>query len=280
VSVMITGGSGFIGVNLALHLLREKIDVVLLDLRPPHKCVRKALENHHGYSYVQGNVFAAGPWQPIMRDVDAIVHLAAMSGVEQCKNSPLESFDVNVQGTMRMLEAAQGKRFIFASSGAVMAKPLGIYGAQKAGAEKLCEAYEALVLRFTNVYGPWSWHKTSAVHAFIRAVLAGENLLVHGDGEQKRDFIYVSDVCRAIVVGLESNFSGVETIGTNKYTSVMELARLIMEEARVDVPIVKAGDGGPSCSEGIYDSSEFGWKSAIPLKVGISKTVDWYRRHG
>ena len=157
------------------------------------------------------------------KNVSAVVHLAAQSGVPTSVENPLHDCETNVLGTLNMLEACRTNRvdnFIFASSGAPLGEveppiheekvphPVSPYGASKLAGEAYCSAYyktfgiKTVALRFGNVYGPRSSHKTSVVAKFFKRALEGLPLEIYGDGTQTRDFIYVEDLCNAIFLSL------------------------------------------------------------------------------
>ena len=151
--------------------------------------------------------------------IDVIVHLAANTGVPKSVENPRLDMECNVVGTFNMLEGARAqkvKRFVFASSGAPAGEveppiheelpphPVSPYGASKLAGEGYCSSYyrtfgiETVCLRFSNVYGPGSTHKSSVVAKFIKQALNGETLEIYGDGTQTRDFIYIDDLIDAI----------------------------------------------------------------------------------
>jgi len=164
------------------------------------------------------------------KNIDTIVHFAANTGVPVSVEHPRLDMECNVNGTFNMLEAARQnrvKRFVFASSGApageveppiheeLPAHPVSPYGASKLAGEGYCSAYfrsfaiETVALRFGNVYGPASGHKTSVVAKFIRQALAEEPLEIYGDGSQTRDFIYVDDLIESVILaGTKSGIGG------------------------------------------------------------------------
>jgi len=158
-----------------------------------------------------------------------------------------------VSGTQNLLEACREyevEKFVLASSNAAVGdreppmheemvpEPISPYGASKLAGEGLCKSYsagfeiKANALRFANVYGPHSGHKTSVVMKFIRRAQNGKRLEIYGDGGQTRDFIHASDIARGIYLTLESDVSGeVFQIGTKEETKILELARKIKELA-------------------------------------------------
>ena len=161
-----------------------------------------------------------------LRRVDAVVHLAADTRVIDSIADPTRNFDVNVAGTFGLLNLMREvgvPRLVNASTGGAILgeapppvheemapRPASPYGAAKASAEAYCSAFaasyglDAVSLRFSNVYGPLSFHKGSVVAAFMRRILDDQPLVVYGDGSQTRDYVFVEDLCDGIVVALNS----------------------------------------------------------------------------
>ena len=173
-----------------------------------------------GVELLQGDIRDATLTRDAARGMDCIVHLAANTGVGPSVEDPVKDMQSNVQGTLNMLEAARKHSvdaFIFASSSAPVGEteppvheeiaphPVSPYGASKLAGEGYCSAYyrtfgvNTVALRFGNVYGPGSTHKSSVVAKFIKQALQGETCVIYGDGTQTRDFIYIDDLVRAII---------------------------------------------------------------------------------
>jgi UDP-glucose 4-epimerase len=299
--VLVTGGAGFIGANLLRLLLESGAELrvvddlssgrreYLADLLPDLDASWIAISDLEGL-------------QAAARGADAIVHLAARSGVGPSIADPAGDFEVNVAGTFNVLEAAHRedvRKLMLTSAGAVLAgasPPLdeGVLPAPQApyGASKLCgeamvrgfsEAYgiAGVVLRFSNVYGPRCLHKSSAVPEFIRRSLRGEPLVIHGDGEQTRDFIHVDDIARAIAAALKRSEPGLYQIGTGVETSVVELARLVAEATGGEVEIEhdppRAGDARRNFFDASRARDELGWAPSIELRSGLASTCEWIR---
>jgi UDP-glucose 4-epimerase len=188
--------------------------------------------------------------------VDAIVHLAAHTRVIDSINQPLHDMEVNIQGTLNLLEAARKhgvKRFIFASSGAALGeqsppideervpRPAAPYGAAKLAGEGYCSAFyrsfglETVALRFSNVYGPRSFHKGSVIAHFIKQLLHGNPLEIYGDGTQTRDFLFIHDLTDAICASLSPASNGIAgevfQIASGRETTVLEIAQMIQDHA-------------------------------------------------
>jgi len=191
----------------------------------------------------------------VCEGVDAVVHLAANTGVMPSIENPRADCLTNVIGTFNYLEACRQngvEKFIIASSGAplgeqsppiheeMVPRPISPYGASKLCGEAYCSVYfwsfgvETVALRFGNVYGPYSIHKGSVVAKFIKHILAGEQLPIYGDGTQTRDFIYVDDVVDAIILALETPAIGGEVfqIATHREHTVVEVAEVLNRLAK------------------------------------------------
>ena len=241
------------------------------------------------------------------RDIDVVVHLAANTGVGPSVENPRKDMEANVIGTFNMLEVSRQnnvKRFIFASSGAPIGEceppiheelaphPVSPYGASKLAGEGYCSAYyktygiETVVLRFGNVYGPFSGQKNSVVAKFIKRAMTGKPLEIYGDGNQTRDFIYIDDLIRALRLSVSKNKIEGEIfqIATNKETTVSELADkliLILAESRYEN--IKMNYTGPRLGDvrrNFSDTSKalknLGWQTEIELFVGLRRTVEWF----
>jgi UDP-glucose 4-epimerase len=240
--ILITGGCGFIGTSLVSHLIKSAKNTYIRVLDNLSVGTREALSEVCDVREVIGSSISAdipyGKLELVVgdirdpdvcllccRDTDAVVHLAAQSGVPVSVENPQLDCAINVTGTLNMLEACRKNNvgaFVFASSGAPLGeveppiheqkvpRPISPYGASKLAGEAYCSSYyktfgiKTVVLRFGNVYGPGSQHKTSIVAKFFRHALNGEPLEIYGDGSQTRDFIFIEDLCNAICLSLEA----------------------------------------------------------------------------
>jgi len=257
-SILITGGCGFVGSNL-LHYLAQTGQYrlrVLDDLSTGKRTYLKDIAETEGVAVdlIEGDIRDGDGVDLALKGVDAVVHLAAIAGVPRSVEEPVMTYEVNVRGTLNLLEACKKEevdKFVFASSNAVVGEkdppvdedvvpdPISPYGATKLAGEGLCKSYSdsygirANALRFANVYGPFSDHKGSVVANFLRAALKGEELIIYGDGEQTRDFIHARDIAKAIELVLHSDCRGeVFQVGTGEEISVNFLANKITRLAR------------------------------------------------
>ncbi len=238
--------------------------------------------------------------------MDVIIHLAANTGVEPSVRNPRLDCESNVLGTLNYLEAARlggVRRFVFASSSApvgectppvheeLAARPVSPYGASKLAGEGYCSAYkrtfgiETVALRFSNVYGPLSSHKSSVVASFLRAALAGQEVTIHGDGSQTRDFLYIDDLVEAVVLAMNAGGAGGEAvqIATGRETSINELLALLDPLLAGHGVALRARRGEPRLGDvpkmySLVDKAErlLGWKPRTSLAEGLEKAVAWF----
>lgn len=319
---LITGGCGFIGRNLITKLLKEGVNYICvvdnLSVGTRHSLSQVCefsevdLPNHKNINpqkveLVVGDILNPDLALIATKGMDVIVHLAANTGVPTSVENPRKDCMTNVVGTLNYLEAARKntiKRFIFASSGApigdceppiheeIAPHPVSPYGASKLSCEGYCSAYyhtfniQTVALRFGNVYGPLSEEKTSVIAKFIRQALSGETLEIFGDGKQTRDFIYIDDLVRAILLSAKNQQSTGELfqIATNSETNITSLADKLVnilrekgvKEVHVSHKPIRLGDVKRNFSDVSKALRILGWKAEVSLDEGLKRTVDWF----
>jgi len=319
---LITGGCGFLGTALITRLINETEDKIrVLDnlsvgTKEDLSLVTKFSEqsqNNIGWDHdervalVVGDIVDDELALKVTDSADIIVHFAANTGVGPSVDNPRLDMTLNVVGTFNYLEAARinnVSRFVFASSGAPAGEveppiheelpphPVSPYGASKLAGEGYCSAYnktfgiDTVMLRFGNVYGPGSLHKSSVVAKFIRQAMSGETLEIYGDGSQTRDFIYIDDLINAVLLAsIVSNIGGEAfQIATNKETTVDEIADLIVKELSdvglKDIKLINSekrlGDVMRNYSDTSKARDLLGWISKTNLQDGIKKTVEYF----
>ena len=320
---LITGGCGFIGTSLIKILQKEgghairvvdnltvgsRKDLALVcdfeEVTTPHP---SPLTSHSPAQLVTGDILDEKLAIQASKGMDVIVHLAANTGVGPSVENPRGDCYANVIGTFNYLEAARLNnvpRFIFASSGAPAGEveppiheelpphPVSPYGASKLAGEGYCSAYfrtfgvETVALRFGNVYGPGSGHKNSVVAKFIKQALSGEILEIYGDGTQTRDFIYIDDLIRAVLLAAGCDNIGGEVfqIATNKETTVGEMTDILVsvlnQRGVSDVKVLngetRLGDVKRNFSDTTKAREKLGWQTRMTLKEGLANTVKYF----
>jgi len=340
--ILITGGCGFIGTSLISHLLKKCMNLQIRVLDNLSVGTRETLSAACDFREVKiASLFADMPHKGVelfvgdirdpdvclicCRNIDAVVHLAAQSGVPVSVEDPTIDCAINVTGTLNMLESCRKNNvgvFVFASSGAPLGdveppiheqkvpRPVSPYGASKLAGEAYCSAYyktfgvKTVVLRFGNVYGPGSQHKTSIVAKFFRRALSGFPLEIYGDGTQTRDFIYIADLCNAIFLSLQAlglplngnghtvsasaNAAGeIFQIATFRETTVSEIAEkikvLIERDTREKVKIVhgaqRTGDVQRNYSDISKARNFLGFQPSYDLDTGLYETWKSFLDH-
>lgn len=286
--VLVTGGSGFIGRHVVSRLRSQGDDVRVVDLVPASD------------PEVDGVVGDVRDPEVVRREVagqDAIVHLAAMTSVLKSANDPHGVYESNVMATQYLLEAARDQgvgRFVFASTNAVVGnvghavideqatlRPLTPYGATKAAAEMLLAAYGAsygittVSLRLTNVYGAGMQVKDSVVARLMRAALDGGGIQIYGDGEQVRDYLYVTDAAAAFALGLRLDQPDVLTIGGGGSFSTNQLVRMTSKATGVEIGTTHIAPRPGEMPAVIVDTAhaqERGFRREFDLEAGLKVT--------
>lgn len=312
--VILSGAAGFIGSATLEVLLGKYSKVVGID-----NLYSSALSNVRNLLETGKLIFIEvdvsdfeSLWEKIRymvngENVEGIVHLAAIVNVAEVHVNPRLALKVNVIGTQNMLELARlldVERFVFASSAAVYGEPqylpvdeshpltpTNLYGLSKLMGEQLVMRYgddygiKPIILRYFNVYGPRMrpGQYSGVIYRFIKSLVNRNKPVIYGDGKQTRDFVYVYDVAKANLKGLESKYVGVLNIGTGVETSINKLYELICNTIGVDLEPLREkprpGDVKRSVAD-ISKAREFlGWSPDTSLEEGIKKTILFYRRN-
>lgn len=295
--VLVTGSEGFIGQNLLPFLADAGNQVRCLDVRPRSFSIRS------DHEFVNANIVEAGAMITHTQDIDTIVHLAALSGVQACVDDPIECYKNNLLGLQIVLEACRKNgvnRLVFASTCGAMfgasgnppfdesqlPAPVSPYGASKLAGEALCHAYfatygiETVILRFTNVYGPHMDQKSNAIPSFLRSAIHSKPVTVFGDGSQSRDFIFVSDVVHAIHLALTTGGIAGELfhIGTGRETTLRRLIQTIdlvsdRNSLEVETKPPRFGEVQRVAVNVEKAKSMLGFEAVNDLKQGLRKTL-------
>ena len=299
-NVLITGGAGFIGRHLADHLTgQEGYSVTVIDNESLGD--RKHLDLDK-VRFVEGDLRNVEDLKRAVEGQDVVVHLAADTRVMDSIENPAFNFENNVVGTFNLLEGMRElgvDRIVAASTGGAIvgdvpppvhermaAQPTSPYGASKLMLEGYLSAYSAAfgikgcALRFSNIYGPRSFHKGSVVAHFYKQLLAGEPLVVYGDGSQARDFLYVGDLVEGIRVAIDSDAAGAFQLGSGKPTTVNQLLDIMRTVTDRELPVVykdfRPGEVRETWCEIDKARGAFGFEPVTPLEEGLRATWEWF----
>jgi len=301
--VMVTGGAGFIGSNIADRLVEEGHEVVVLDDLSSGK------RDHVPASANFYRMELDNRWldRVVERErPDAVLHLAAQISVRRSVEDPVFDARVNILGSIGLIEACRAhgvRRFIFTSTGGAIygdvdqvptpetwpAAPISPYGTSKLSVEQYLHCFRQIhgfssaALRLANVYGPRQdpHGEAGVVAIFSRALLEVRAATINGDGTQTRDYVYVGDVVEAFVRALGSEDQGSFNVGTATETSVNELyqqvAGAVGSGAAAEHGPPRPGEQRRSSVDYTRIRNELGWEPKVQLTEGIALTVDYFR---
>ncbi len=305
--VLVTGGAGFVGSNLVRRLLREGAKLTVLD-----DLFTGRLENlpASGFEFVHGSVCDIPLVDRLVGETDVIFHAAARNIVVSTRN-PREDFETNIGGTLNILMAARAtngrvKRVLYTSSTSVYGNPkylpineddhlslLTPYAVSKLGGENYCMAFfesygvPSAAVRYSNVFGPGQDPANpycGVVAKFIESLFAGQPPVIHGDGNQTRDFTYIDDAVEATVMAAMSDRATGEVfnVGTGVETRVNELAALLGRIVGVDAePQHTNRRDIDNIRRRVVNIEKtrrtLRWVPNITLETGLRNTVDWQR---
>jgi UDP-glucose 4-epimerase len=306
--ILVTGGAGFIGSELTRQLCERGARVTVVD-----NLVNGRRENLAGLPddqvrLVVADICDSQCMEDLMQDVDIVFHLACLC-LRHSLHSPEENHECNATGTLRLLRMAQAagiKRFVYTSTAEVYGtprwapvseehpnSPTNVYGAAKLAAEAYALAfhqtynYPAVVVRLFNTYGPRCHHEGDCgevIPKFLLRCMAGQPMVIFGDGSQTRDFNFVSDTARGILLaGLADEAVGQAiNLGTGRATSIKELANEVAAVVgRLDAEVIhdaaRPGDVlGLFYADNTKARQLLGYEPKITLAEGLSRLRDWY----
>jgi len=311
--ILVTGGAGFIGSHLVEALLEEGREVIVLDnfddfYDPALKrATLEPLLARPGLTLIEGDIRDRDLVHGLFTDrtVSVVVHLAARAGVRPSIQDPLLYSDVNVQGTVVLLEACRKHgvgKFIFGSSSSVygnnskvpfsekddVSLPVSPYAATKRAGELICATYHALYqlnvfcLRFFTVYGPRQ-RPEMAIHKFTRLIDRGLPLPRFGDGSTQRDYTYITDIVAGVLRSID-RVQGFEilNLGGSATTRLDDLIRMIEarlgKKAVIEATAEQPGDVVATWADVAKAQRLLGYAPQVPIEEGLSRFVAWYRR--
>ena len=313
-STLVTGSAGFIGSHLCERLLAKGHGVVGLDsydnfydpeVKASNTQIARAYES---FTEVRGDIRDSSHLATLPDSIDTIVHLAARAGVRPSIEQPVLYNDVNVNGTMALLEFVRIRgirRFIFGSSSSVYGDnesvpfreqdrvdhPISPYAATKKAGELLCHTYHhlhgmaVLCLRFFTVYGPRQ-RPDLAIHKFARLMMAGEPIPMFGDGSAERDYTYIDDILQGIEGAITYSAEHAEAyevvnLGESRTVPLSEMISILANALGVEPDIrqlpMQPGDVVRTFADVTKARDLLGYAPATDFEEGIAKFVEWLR---
>ncbi|UPW01288.1 SDR family NAD(P)-dependent oxidoreductase [Halorussus gelatinilyticus] len=315
--ILVTGGAGFIGGHLAEKFSRDGHDVVAFDNFEPFYDVgikehnvetaqRAAAEGDGSYELIEGDLRDEEVISQYVAEADVIFHQAAQAGVRASVKEPQKVNDINVSGTLNVLEAARDsetERVVVASSSSVYGKPeylpydenhsttpVSPYGASKLAQEQYARVYNEVYglptvsLRYFTVYGP-RMRPNMAISNFVSRCLNGEPPVIYGDGTQTRDFTYIDDVVEANRTLLTTDTADGEVlnIGSTDNIEIRTLAKEIRDQLSPDLELEYDERNDADAEHTHADISKandlLGYEPTMTIRKGVEEFADWYREN-
>lgn len=300
--VLITGCAGFIGSNLSKMLLDKAYEVIGMD--DLSAGTRENIDPRVDFRELD---IRDARLSEHFQNVDTVFHLAAKTSLTDCLDHPLEAVDVNVKGTVNVLEAVKKRKvrkLIFADTSAEYEGveefpskvdkvcPIGVYAVTKRAASLLCESYVRLygltvtIVRYFNVYGPaqdWRRVVPPVMSSFILRLLRGDNPLIYGDGTKRRDFIYVDDVnaLHDLIMNDARTNGNTYNVGTGISYSVREIYDAVENLMKTGIAPVHKPDLPGEAKQTLADITQekaLGWEPKVNLKEGLARTIDYLKK--
>lgn len=299
--VLVTGGAGFIGSNLVKELISEGNIVTVLDnFMSGYKC---NLEPFTSVKIIEGDIRDKNVVEEAVKEVEVVFHLAASVGNKRSIDYPLTDAEINVLGTLNVLEAAvrnRVRKIVTSSSAGIFGElktmpiredhpvePNSPYGCTKLCEEKLCLAYanlyeiEAVCLRYFNVYGPNQRYDAygNVIPIFVFKMLRGELITIFGDGDQTRDFVHVKDVVQANIKAAESvGVNGAFNIASGTRITINRLVEMITKNnpsIKIEYGPERPGDVRHSLADISLANQKIGYAPDVDITDGIENYIAW-----
>ncbi|HAU66720.1 MAG: Nucleoside-diphosphate-sugar epimerase [Candidatus Uhrbacteria bacterium GW2011_GWF2_39_13] len=303
-TALVTGGAGFIGSHIVDALIRRHIKVYVVD---DFSTGQK--KNVNPNAHVTRLSILNPQFVPLLQKIkpDVVFHLAAQINLRDSLQDPLNDAKINIFGTLTLIQECTKlgvKKIIYSSTGGPMypeqarmpwsekihPQPISPYGISKRSAEMYFHyAFQVhgmpyVALRYANVYGPRQNAKGEAgvISIFADHFMKGNPMIIHGSGEQTRDFVFVEDVVRANISAMDRSAVGVFNIGTGKQTSINTIFRKLKKMTQSSIP---ERHDAPVMGEVIHSALSsrealihLGWRPTVKLDQGLEKTVAWMHK--
>jgi len=303
----VTGAAGFVGSNISGKLLSLGHEVLGIDCFTDYYDIRLKKRNitdlikNDAFELIEKNLLDVN-LSSILDDVDVVFHQAAQAGVRASWGDDFSIYtNLNILGTQALLEASKNKKikkFVYASSSSVYGdvaeipmketsylQPLSPYGVSKLAAEHLCYLYfknfavPTVSLRYFTVFGPGQ-RPDMSFHRFIKATLSGEKISLYGDGEQTRDFTFISDIVDANIAAMEKGEGGeIFNIGGGVRVSMNDVIKMLEEimekKIIVDYQNTQKGDMRHTYADTTLARTKLGYSPKVSLRDGLVEEVRW-----
>ena len=302
--ILVTGGAGFIGSNLVDQLIEKGNDLVVID---------NLISGKENYINPKAKFYNLDICSSEVADIfkaesfDYVYNLAAQIDVNKSVREPIEDNRVNVLGGLNILENClkhKVKKIIFSSTGGAIygdaeeipttesasTYPISPYGIHKLTFEKYLNYYHKVfgqdytILRFANVYGPRQYKggEAGVIANFIGNAATNKTSILFGDGQQTRDFVYVGDVVRALILALETRYQGEINIGLGSESSINMVIDAIDgamgKKIKIDKAPGKEGEQRRSCLSYKRAKEVLNWEPEVNLEEGIKRTIEWAKK--
>jgi UDP-glucose 4-epimerase len=305
-NIVITGGAGFIGSNLAETLAKDNTVTIIDDLSTGRLINIQPLLTHYPIRFVEGSILDLPALTTLFKDTDYVFHEAAIPSVPRSVRDPVRSNLANVNGTLNVLVAARDnhiEKLVYASSSSVYGDtptlpkheamtpmPLSPYAVSKLTGEHYCQVFNTVYglhtvsLRYFNVFGSHQDPKSeyaAVIPKFLTSALTDQSPLIYGDGEQTRDFTFVSDVVNANILAASTTATGTFNIAGGRRISINTLASTILALAESTRDVTHAaprsGDIKHSLADITKAKKEIGYEPQSTIEKGLKETITWFQ---
>lgn len=305
--IVITGGAGFIGSNLAYALASENMVTVIDDLSTGSEHNIQSLIDTKEITFIKDSICNLEVLKHIFKDVDVVFHQAAIPSVPRSVADPLRSNQANIEGTLKILIAARDNnvnKVVYASSSSVYGdspslpkredmkpNPLSPYAVNKLAGEYYCQVFtnvyglKTVSLRYFNVFGPRQnplGEYAAVIPKFISLISQGKSPIIYGDGTQSRDFTFIDNVIQANIKAAEKEtVTGVFNTAYGTQITINALAQELMEiigkYPAIKYQSAQLGDIKHSLAENRKAKNAFGYEPSVSITDGLKKTVTWFQ---